>query len=180
MRYSLATLVLMSLWAGALVALYVRREPWNVVEKFSPTGYQQQGSRKSPDGRRYWDSDPRGTGVFEIKTCRVLWIFNWERYVEPATRYGDRVSGCFIDNETLDIVVYKNDKPESVLRFRRHFSEEWWGPFTRPELWMFVLVNAIIVMNTRKLRRESSAPTARNVKARGAAPETVAASEFKL
>lgn len=146
-RFSLHTLVLLSLWIGTAMLVWKYRAPWIVDEDWPVEHYQRAGktpphgspshSSIAPDGKRQAILGPRGANMdlapeVEIHDgANVLARFDckvWSGKVE------------FIDDNRLICVPTTvnrgNSYDGSPQVFRRRFPEHWWGHLLRPELWL--------------------------------------------
>ena len=128
-RFSLFTLVHLTLFIGSLMCVIILREAW---EQCSHSSIEQSvldtASRDAPDGRRFvmcygsmvqvWEGDRAS----ETGKVRLL-----------STLYDDHVARLrFI---TDDFIVAQIN-PSYQIYWRRRHPEWWWGHFYRPEVWL--------------------------------------------
>lgn len=176
-RFSLRTLVLVSLWCGALMAVWARRECWMLVKKEEIKTEERPNFvsdarviAKSPDGTRVARADNKGH-PFPGFICPVE-IYERASFVitayqlPPLYRFvlDEHVYEIeFVDDDTL---ICNHDVGQAMsvnqetrifllqrLTFHRRFPEWWWGQFYRPEVWLlFVLSVVLIVTFVRRVR----------------------------
>ena len=151
MRFSLATLVLLVLWIGALMAVWVRREPWICVVE-NEARLNQNLTRIAPDSLRYSYLEPSSILIGEPTTTEPVFLAR----LYPSK--GPIRWGFTTDDEY--IAVYFNTNRAGVpfvSIYHRRFPEWWWGHFYRPEVWLAIALSGLLIWRAIKSRRDTRA-----------------------
>jgi hypothetical protein len=173
MRFSLATLLLVILWIGAMIPVVLWRHPWEKVFKSEPSDDELEkrvDSIKTPDGLRECVPGPASSGsevswqVLDSETKKplaIIWMLN-----------GTVFANKFLDNNTLEFVhlgvlslndaKYSQDRSDRAIFARaqvwhsiyhRRFPELWWGHFYRPEVWCALVLTALLAWRFAKQKQ---------------------------
>jgi len=157
MRFSLATLLLISLFIASLMAVWVLQEPWSKSKEFDRFELDQIGinftlsqSSTSPDRTR------RARVRSEDQCVQI--VSNVIDESAKGTIYASldgEVSG--IDFVTDDLIVsdtspFRNGRTKYILH-RRRFPEWWWGHFNRPEVWISIAFGLALIVRAVRSRR---------------------------
>lgn len=144
-RFSLGTLVLLSLWCGAAMWVWRTREPWVFagVERKADPGRERMLCRVigSPDRRRLF--------VFEYSKPHeegrpMIQIFDRPNTRQLIMQFPIEFDAKILDLEDEDTLkVWTNN--DRVATYHRRFPEWWWGHFYRPELWVLVVLSMALV-----------------------------------
>lgn len=161
-RYSLLTLVVVTLWVALAMLVWTRWEPWVleaevVVSDELPGQWisrfrqYEEGSaelRTSPDGTRYIyapeyaDSEGPWIEIWDIRNRSLCTLLVREHYVlgfgtDDHILFGR--GGGFLDNSQYRWRVYA----------RRH-PEWWWGHFYRVEVWVLIAMTFLVAGMLRR------------------------------
>ena len=143
MRFSLATLVLLVLWIGALMLIVERRDPWLIEKEASLLG--ERLATTAPDGRRlYCDAD----ALFVADGPSLLWFK--KIFHTPDVRI---LRAQFLNDNTISFDYGEVGEPSSSGRAHRRFPEWWWGHFYRPEVWLAITLSGLLIWRAAKSRR---------------------------
>jgi hypothetical protein len=157
MRYSLHSLMLFVFWGASVGAVYALREPWQHVssEEVNPPDFNRVGNGQwiSPDKlHRTWEHPYDGTACVDALRD-VNDAFSYEhRSILTRAKSLDARGAHFIDNQALKVYFLVQPTRESRhvildtyrLRYPDHPSNRW-RHFHRPEVWMVIVVSAVLV-----------------------------------
>jgi len=140
MRFSLATLFLIVLWLAALVTVVLTHSPWIKISQRKITTLEPMPEWVlSPDGQYYAGLGSPGVFVVPIKGQETSYLN--DKHIWRPIR--------FLSNDEL-LLQSGGMNPEMLESiWRRRFSQEWWGHFCRPELWLFVATTAALFLKLR-------------------------------
>jgi hypothetical protein len=161
MRFSLSTLILITLWIGAVIAVVLWHKPWQKVSdqevKFEYDKAYALNCR-SPDGTRECVPGPANSGgetswaILDRITKRQINLI-WVQGSQP-------LMAEFIDNDSLQFGYFSflsnnlNDPVLSKLStYHRRFPEWWWGHFYRPEVWCAIVLTALLAWRFAKRKQ---------------------------
>ena len=149
MRFSLATLVLLVLWIGALMAVWARREPWVFEHMSAGKSTAGAGYAEAPDGVRCAQYYFATEETFVTLTDNIDYHLssNFER-VDGQVQLPVR----FVDNDTLEL-LRENEGSNMIATYHRRFPEWWWGHFYRPEVWVAIALSGVQIWRLIKSRR---------------------------
>lgn len=137
MRFSLTTLLLLSLLSGSLMAVWFRREAWYQVREYTSTKEweEKEGQWRAPDGLRMLAPGGReGDSLYQVirKKDNIQPLFKFKGYYF-AKPYAAR----FENNDEVHISSEQYGPDIGELRtiyvFRRRHPEWWWGTSTAPK-----------------------------------------------
>jgi len=158
MRFSLATLLLLTLFAASLAAVWVGREPWvldlsdydaqSAKAKF-PQRTDNHSSGESPDGKRSVWFDYPGVGMEPPKFT----VYDNE---SKAILYSTTTDAFFCRFLSDDAILATHQNGQVAL-FRRRFPEWWWGHFYRPEVWASIALGVMLLLRAFRARRRKAA-----------------------
>jgi hypothetical protein len=153
MRFSLITLVLLVIWTGVLMAVWMWRVPWVLSDVArGDDDYEQQISFSTPDGLR------------EIFFCNFTYVTNGEveLFRFPKGKYTYLIPVHLADNDTLVFRGYTSKTvkpPYDLVTFHRRFPEWWWGHFYRPEVWLAIALSGVLIWRGVRARRRQKIST---------------------
>jgi hypothetical protein len=160
MRFTLTTLILLTLLLAALMAVWFRREPWtrdprsfsrDDIEALYPKHAFRTvliDPKVAPDGRFISmenQGDSRIYIVLKSGQRHLLYDFWTEQLLVRE----------FIDNDTLLTNSIYSEAPTPYLLFHRRYPEEWWGHLYRPEVWATLLLSLTLAVRFVRARRRS-------------------------
>ena len=163
-RFSLATLLLVVLWIGAVMAVWTRRDAWYEIKREVRTvNYQsryedvrsifEELSGLSPDGTRILAPDYPKYEAAEIFSNAHPEICLYKFHHAIGRGYG------FLDDDTAifeaDYRTWSGHGREFSY-YRRRFPEWWWGHFYRPEVWLFSVLSGMLVWRIGKAIRNKT------------------------
>lgn len=163
MRFSLVSLLLFTIWIGAALGVWFRREAW-VLERFEPASdielnlkmliIEDANPYPSPDAtRNVLTSNPffhhfTGFQILEMPSEKGLYSHNCFPVVVDVS------NPRFLTNDQIYIRGFHSEDGYGRAYYRRRFPEWWWGHFYRPEVWAFALITiALLVRGVQALRR---------------------------
>jgi hypothetical protein len=127
MRFSLATLVFLVLWIGAVMAVWLRREPWNFSGTREATTFDSQREFPiSPDQTRtaIWDCNETGFYICRKSATDDIDISQNLLYHTLTNRItGNLFPIRFIDDNTLELIRTpdEDNAKEFIVVFHRRF-----------------------------------------------------------
>lgn len=165
MRFSLITLLLISIWCGAALGVWFRREAW-VFQRFeileAPTTVTEgrelikipRTDEKliAPDQIRYL----RVLNPFDLSKFWIGDVHSHQAIYEHVC--GDEVSwpssNEFKSNDIIILKGFDSSGSFGLAHYRRRFPEWWWGHFYRPEVWAFgIMTLALFYRAVRTWRK---------------------------
>jgi hypothetical protein len=157
-RFSLMTLLLISVWVGAGLGVWFRREAW-VLERIErdptlvPSYPAAVNISAAPDGIRKLHTTNPFTGRIDIYDDQSA-DFSYTIDYRDETRM---IFDAQFENDDLIsfFAMFNAPQDEFVLVYmRRRFPEWWWGHFYRLEVWAFALITIVLlVRGVQALRR---------------------------
>jgi hypothetical protein len=162
MRFSLTTLVLLSLWSAAAMGVWFRREAW-VLERVESPGTGNiitEHHELMPDGLRrlktqkevspYIASAFPSQDLFIVdeRTNRELYRF------EGRNKWFSKSGG--VSDDTFSVTGW-SDQAKRNFYYRRRFPEWWWGHLYRPEVWVFAITTLALLYRALKAWRTRKA-----------------------
>jgi hypothetical protein len=175
-RFSLFTLVLLTLWIAMGMLVWQRRAPWVPEAKEYSAGefrtaypsapeFFDLKSAASPDDSRWLDVMSGAILQRSIRSdCLEITLFNLSGYAQPGR---DFIGAGFLNDDTCIVANVRRsisyvDAPEPlrIIVFHRRHPEWWWGHFYRPEVWALIALtvfSATLAVRSRLKRRTRSA-----------------------
>lgn len=162
MRFSLTTLILLTLLLAALMAVWFRREPWtrdprsfsrDEIEALYPKHAFRTvliDPKVAPDGRMITmenQGDSRIYIVLKSGQRHLLYDFWTEQLLVRE----------FINNDTLLTNSIYSEAPSPYHLFHRRYPEVWWGHFYRPEVWLSLALLIALITHTLRSRKKQGA-----------------------
>jgi len=168
MRFSLATLLIVVIWLAMGMLVWFWREPWSRVPGTEIKPANSFGGQWdiSPDGLRIaeWAGGIGSPGEEFVVRATELDRRNLNRVFQIVTASdvdGEILRFGFLDDETIGIAVRDKSDSHKFIKYRRRFSEEWWGHLYRPEVWIFFCLTGVVAaratMEIRNRRRNEKA-----------------------
>jgi len=148
-RYTLLTLLLLTLWLALALLVVTRWNAWTISSdairseeiplelrhRFLTYPVGDAETRLSPDGSRYlYDPEYGPLEIWDIRNTPLAPIPRTDHYL-----IGFATDDCILMGSSLDPTRFR------VLH-RRH-PEWWWGHFYRPEMWVLLALTAVFVWN---------------------------------
>lgn len=181
MRYSLLTLVVVTVWVALAMLVWVRWEPWVIgSERLTPTELKNRtadyaamsrvGAEVSPDGTRFLSATDamilRNHTSDDDAFVRSHGDAHLELYsLGNRSNDGTLHAGFgFLDNDRCLVAIAPStgghgDQIRYAIWYRRH-PEWWWGHFYRPEVWALIALtvfSSVIAVRSRLKRHRGSA-----------------------
>jgi hypothetical protein len=161
MRFSLLTLLLVKLWIGLAVLVWLRREAWIVVPLDRKNEYAVSASDGSseplrfqtPDGSRFIKSferekiikhylETKEAVIWDTRTKKPLYV--WSGIGLQHEGIFSKLPVHFIDDDHL-CVQWGNLDSSCLFVLERRFPEWWWGHFYRAEVWGLMILSGVLV-----------------------------------
>ena len=144
MRFSLATLVLLVLWIGALMAVWVRREPVWIIQYSAPMNILVSAPCYDIGNRSVGISVTDEILITDSTNRKTLFSIHIKNYLNTA---------MFIDADTILFDYIGTDKQMTHGLLHRRFPEWWWGHFYRPEVWLAIGLSVLLIWRAARSRR---------------------------
>jgi hypothetical protein len=166
-RYSLLTLMLVSLWIATAALVWHRREPWVLIHDQTETTQRVDAWDKtidliSPDKTRYL----RDLSMGEVLRVRIIVIYDfrhltelyhWDEFPLHDGIFHRAIS--FLDDNHL-LAELGNFSSSAVVVLHRRHPEWWWGHFYRPEVWALIALTVFSTVFTVRSRLKRHAVVA--------------------
>jgi hypothetical protein len=152
-NFSLQALILSVCFIAAIVAVWHNRTPWSLVSSISYEKYDwpERTNSSSPDGSRTIHieqsfNNPSNSYELTIRDRAQTFSVPLFSRRSPEAAY-DVWSVNFVDNDTVQFLTCDpvDDFRARVRTYRRHYPELWWGHLLRPELWVAIVLGALLV-----------------------------------
>lgn len=168
MRFSLGALILAVIFAGSLMGIWIRREPWvrdtsmqsDAIAKLLTNEYIERAPL-----HEFLFVDAKDRRSLAIRKSMGGWtelaiIKDGKRLVTLMQEDWAVKTYAFLDENTLAVtsvarIIPYMDGPSLIINhalYRRRFPEYWWGHLYRFEVWTAILSGVgLIVLGLRRL-----------------------------